>query len=171
MIDPALKLCVSAQCQLLDIGRSTYYYQRQSIESEANLALMEEIDRIYLAHPENGSQMMTRILRRRGCRVNRKRVQRLMQLMGICSLAPQPSTTTPHPAHVKYPYLLRNMRIDHPNQVWASDITYIPFTWIPVVVATPDFQEELQWHRRRIEKGVLRIFNTKLRSERSSLSV
>lgn len=145
MIDPALKLCVSSQCRLLGVASSTYYYERQGSESLGNLALMEEIDRIYLAHPENGSRMMTRILRRKGRLVNRKRVQRLMRLMGIASLTPQPSTTKPHPAHLKYPYLLRNMRIDHPNQVWASDITYIPFKkGFLYLVAIMD------WHSRKV---------------------
>jgi putative transposase len=122
MIDPALELAVSEQCRLLDVPRSTYYYERGVEESEENLALMKEIDRIYLAHPENGSRQMTSALRRRGHEVNRKRVQRLMQLMGIKSLSPQPKTTTPNKAHPVYPYLLRGVVVDHPNHVWAADI-------------------------------------------------
>jgi putative transposase len=117
---------VSVHCQLLEVARSSYY-QSQHHESEENLALMQEIDRAYLAHPENGSRMMVRVLRRRGHEVNRKRVQPLMQLMSIRSLAPQPGATNPHPGHPKYPYPLRNLRIDRPNQVWCADITYIPF--------------------------------------------
>jgi putative transposase len=144
MIDPGLELPVSIQCCLLDVARSNYYYQSQHHESEENLALMEEIDRAYLAHPENGSRMMVRVLRRRGHEVNRKRVQRLMRLMGIRSLAPQPSTTKPHPAHPKYPYLLRNLRINRPNQVWCADITYIPFKkGFLYLVAVMD------WHSRK----------------------
>jgi putative transposase len=84
---------------------------------------MELIDRLYLAHPENGSRMMVRVLRRTGHVVNRKRVQRLMNLMGIRSLAPQKKTTTPHPDHYKYPYLLRGLSIDRPNHVWCADTT------------------------------------------------
>lgn len=145
MIDPTLEVPVSVQCRLLDVARSSYYYESHSAESPENLGLMEEIDRLYLAHPENGSRLMTSVLRRKGHQVNRKRVQRLMQLMGIRSLAPQPSTTKPHPAHPKYPYLLRNLRIDHPNQVWAADITYIPFKkGFLYLVAIMD------WHSRKV---------------------
>jgi putative transposase len=145
MIDPGLELPVSVQCQLLEVARSTYYHQSKDKESDLNLELMEEIDRAYLAHPENGSRMMVRILRRRGHEVNRKRAQRLMQLMGIRSLAPQPSTTKPHPAHPKYPYLLRNLRINRPNQVWCADITYIPFAkGFLYLVAVMD------WHSRKV---------------------
>jgi putative transposase len=144
MIDPGLELPVSVQCQLLEVARSTYYHQSKDKESDLNLELMAEIDRAYLAHPENGSRMMVRILRRRGHEVNRKRAQRLMQLMGIRSLAPQPSTTKPHPAHPKYPYLLRNLRINRPNQVWCADITYIPFAkGFLYLVAVMD------WHSRK----------------------
>jgi len=144
VIDPGLEVSVSLQCQLLEVARSTYYYQSQHHESEENLTLMQEIDRAYLAHPENGSRMMVRVLRRRGHEVNRKRVQRLMQLMGIRSLAPQPATTKPHPAHPKYPYLLRNLRIDR-NQVWCANIMYIPFKkGFLYLVAIMD------WHSRKV---------------------
>jgi putative transposase len=106
---------------------------------------MEEIDRLYLAHPENGSRMMTKIPRRRGHEINHKRVQRLMQLMGLRSLSPQPKTTKAHPDHPKYPYLLRDLRVDHPNHVWASDITYIPFKkGFLYLVAIMD------WHSRKV---------------------
>jgi putative transposase len=126
MIDPVLELPVSDQCRLLGLARSTYYYEGAS-ETPENLALMEIIDRLYLAHPENGSRMMVRVLRRTGRVVNRKRVQRLMNLMGIRSLAPQKKTTVAHPEHFKYPYLLRGLSINRPNQVWCADITYVPF--------------------------------------------
>jgi putative transposase len=89
---------------------------------------MEIIDRLYLAHPEDGSRMMVKVLARMGRVVNRKWVQRLMNLMGIRSLAPQKKTTIPHPEHVKYPYRLRALNIDHPNHVWCADITYVQFT-------------------------------------------
>ena len=145
MIDPGLELPVSVQCQLLEVARSSYYYESKNKESEENLTLMQEIDRAYLAHPENGSRMMVRVLKRRGHKVNRKRIQRLMQLMGIRSLAPQPSTTKPHPAHPKYPYLLRNLSINRPNQVWCADITYIPFAkGFLYLVAIMD------WHSRKV---------------------
>jgi putative transposase len=145
MVDPGLDLPVSTQCSLLDVPRSTYYYESKNKESDLNLALMEEIDRLYLAHPENGSRMMTKILRRQGHEVNRKRVQRLMQLMGLRSLSPQPKTTKAHPDHPKYRYLLRDLRVDHPNHVWCSDITYIPFKkGFLYLVAIMD------WHSRKV---------------------
>lgn len=145
MIDPALALSVSVQCRLLGVARSTYYYKGKDNESPEDLALMEEIDQIYLAHPENGSRMMMRILRRTARTVNRKRIQRLMQLMGIASLAPQPSTTKAHPGHPKYPYLPRNLPINHPNHVWCADITYIPFKkGFLYLVAIMD------WHSRKV---------------------
>jgi putative transposase len=78
---------------------------------------MQVIDRLYLAHPENGSRMMTSVRRRMGYTLNRKRVRRLMRLTGIRSLCPQPSTTKAHSENLKYPYPLRNLRIDHPNHV------------------------------------------------------
>ena len=145
MIDPALELSVSDQCRLLGLARSTYYYERGVDESEENLALMLEIDQLYLAHPENGQRMMAKVLKRRGIVVNRKRVQRLMRIMGIRSLCPQPKTTTPNKAHPVYPYLLRNLVIDRPNQVWAADITYIPFKkgfWYLVAI--------MDWHSRKV---------------------
>ncbi|HQU00536.1 MAG TPA: IS3 family transposase, partial [Acidimicrobiales bacterium] len=108
MIDPRLELPVSDQCRLLSLARSTYYYEGAS-ETPENLALMEIIDRLYLNHPENGSRMKVRVLARMGHVVNRKRVQRLMNLMGIRSLAPQKKTTVAHSDHYKYPYLLHGL--------------------------------------------------------------
>ena len=128
MIDPELEgLSVTRQCELLSIPRSTYYYQRQEVECDENLALAAAIDRIWMAHPAFGSRKITQMLRRQGgVPANRKRVRRLMGLMGIASLAPGPTTTKANPAHIKYPYLLRDVVVDHPNQAWATDITYIP---------------------------------------------
>lgn len=89
---------------------------------------MRLIDEIYLADPALGSRKMAEVLRRRGFEINRKRVQRLMRLLGISSVAPKPSTSRPHPEHIKYPYLLRNVEVVRANQVWATDITYIPMS-------------------------------------------
>ncbi len=126
MIDPAHQnLSVSRQCRLLNINRSTYYYKKKPIKSE-DLKLMELIDKQYLKTPTWGSRSMRNHLRRLGYKVNRKRVQRLMRLMGLEAIYPKPRTSRPHPAHKVYPYLLRNLKIDRPNQVWAADITYIP---------------------------------------------
>ena len=144
MIDADLVLPIADQCRLLSLARSTYYYEGASGTPE-NLELMEIIDRFYLAHPENGSRMMVRVLARMGRIVNRKRVQRLMNLMGIHSLAPQKKTTIPHPEHVKYPYLLRGLNIDHPKHVWCADITYVPFKkGFLYLVAIMD------WHSRKV---------------------
>jgi putative transposase len=144
MIDPESDLSISEQCRLLGVPRSTYYYESRG-ESEENLALMERLDRLYLAHPENGSRMMVKVLARQGIGVNRKRVQRLMNLMGIRSLAPQRKTTVAHKEHVKYPYLLRGLLIDRPNMVWCADITYVPFKkGFLYLVAIMD------WHSRKV---------------------
>ena len=144
MIDPDHELSIENQCALLEVPRSTYYYEAAG-ESPENLALMEQIDRLYLAHPENGSRMMVRVLARQGVVVNRKRVQRLMNLMGIWSLAPQRKTTVANKEHFKYPYLLRGLLIDRPNQVWCTDITYIPFAkGFMYLVAIMD------WHSRKV---------------------
>jgi putative transposase len=144
LIDPDHELSIENQCALLKVPRSTYYYEGAG-ESPENLALMEQIDRLYLAHPENGSRMMVRVLARQGVVVNRKRVQRLMNLMGIRSLAPQRKTTVANKEHFKYPYLLRGLLIDRPNQVWCTDITYIPFAkGFMYLVAIMD------WHSRKV---------------------
>ncbi len=87
---------------------------------------MKIIDEEYTKHPFYGSRKMRDALRRRGHRVNRKRIQRLMRMMGIQSIAPRPGTSRPHPEHKVYPYLLRNLEVRCPDQVWSSDITYIP---------------------------------------------
>jgi putative transposase len=92
-------------------------------------ALMRRIDETYLKHPYYGSRRMAEVLSREGHPLNRKRAQRLMRLMGLEGMAPGPSTSRPHPEHQKYPYLLKNLNIVRPNQVWASDITYIPLAY------------------------------------------
>ena len=126
MIDPAHQnLSISRQCRLLNINRSTYYYKKKPIKPE-DLKLMELIDKQYLKTPTWGSRSMRNHLRRLGYKINRKRVQRLMRLMGLEAIYPKPRTSRPHPAHKVYPYLLRNLKIERPNQVWAADITYIP---------------------------------------------
>ncbi len=126
MIDPAHQnLSVSRQCQILKINRSTFYYKKKPIKPE-DLKLMELIDKQYLKTPTWGSRSMRNHLRRLGYKINRKRVQRLMRFMGLEAIYPKRRTSRPHPGHRIYPYLLRNLKIDHPNQVWAADITYIP---------------------------------------------
>jgi putative transposase len=119
------ELSFSRQCQLLGISRSSAYYKPQPVKAE-DLEWMRRIDEQFMKTPIYGSRSMTKHFRRLGHRVNRKRIQRLMQLMGIEAIYPKPKTSKPHPQHKIYPYLLRNLKIDHPNQVWAADITYIP---------------------------------------------
>lgn len=116
---------MSRQCELLELARSSYYYQPGS-ESTENLHYMRLIDEQYLHTPCYGSRRMTAWLQQQGHVINRKRVQRLMQVMGLEGLAPGPRTSRPHPQHKVYPYLLRGVQISHPNQVWCTDITYVP---------------------------------------------
>jgi len=116
---------VRRQCILIGLNRSTLYMQPQMGESEENLKLMQRIDEIYTAHPFYGSRKIAAVLVREGQRVNRKRVYRLMALMGLQSIAPKPNTSKKHPKHKVYPYLLRGVKIERVNQVWSTDITYI----------------------------------------------
>ncbi len=118
-------LSLSRQCRLLTISRSSFYYAAKG-ESPKNLALMRRIDELFLKYPFYGSRQMVRQLRREGVRVGRHRVRRLMRLMGLAAIYQAPKTSEPHPAHRIYPYLLRRLAIDRPNQVWCADITYIP---------------------------------------------
>ena len=145
MVDAANKrLSVSRQCRLLQVNRSTVYYKKRPMKS-MDLELMKLIDEQYLKTPSWGSRSMRNHLRRKGYKVNRKRVQRLMRLMGIEAIYPKPKTSRPHPDHKVYPYLLRNLTIDHPNQVWATDITYIPMSrGFMYLVAIMD------WHSRKV---------------------
>ncbi|QAR34007.1 IS3 family transposase [Geovibrio thiophilus] len=118
-------LSISSQCELLGISRSCYYYQ-ESGESALNLELMRIIDKQFMATPDFGSRQMAKLIRRYGYNVSRKRVSRLMKKMGIAAVYQKPKTSVPHPEHKTYPYLLRDIDINRPNQVWCSDITYIP---------------------------------------------
>ena len=126
LIDPRHpRLPVTRQCELVSISRSGFYYQPAG-GTLLNLALMRLIDEQFLATPWYGSRQMMRHLRREGYMVGRKRVRRLMARMGLEPIYQRPRTTVPHPGHRVYPYLLRDMVIDRPNQVWCADITYIP---------------------------------------------
>jgi putative transposase len=115
-------LSIRRQCELLELERSTYYYEPVP-ETPENLALMRAIDEMYLKHPYYGSRRLAVELR-----VNRKRMQRLMRVMGLEAVYPKPRTTRRCRAHRIYPYLLRNLHVERPDQVWSSDITYIPLT-------------------------------------------
>jgi putative transposase len=126
MIEPEHpRLSVVRQCELVSISRSGFYY-RPAGETPLNLTLMRLIDEQFLETPWYGSRQMARHLRREDYTVGRKRVRRLMARMGLEPIYQRPRTTIPHPGHRIYPYLLREMVIDRPNQVWCADITYIP---------------------------------------------
>jgi putative transposase len=118
-------LSMVRQCWLLDISRSGLYYQPKGI-SEDDLVHMKLIDRQYLATPFYGARKIAARLKSQGQLVNRKRVRRLMCLMGLKAIYRRPRTSKPAPGHKIYPYLLGGMKITRPNQVWAADITYIP---------------------------------------------
>jgi putative transposase len=118
-------LTICRQCDLLELNRSSFYYEPAQ-ETTENLALMKLIDQEYTAHPEKGSRRMTVWLNEQGSEVNRKRVQRLMRLMGLEAVYPRPNLSAKAAGHKVFPYLLRGVKIERPNQVWSTDITYIP---------------------------------------------
>jgi putative transposase len=126
MLDRAERvLSLRRQCALLGVARSSVY-RPATPANDNDAALMRQIDELFTAWPFLGSRRMTAMLRAEGVLVNRKRVQRLMRLMGIAALGPKPRTSKPAPGHRIYPYLLRDMAIERANHVWAADITYIP---------------------------------------------
>lgn len=112
------------QCALVGVSRGGYYY-RGAVESALTLELMHRIDTLYTEAPFYGSRRMTAALKRLGYQVNRKRVRRLMAVMGLEAIYPKPNTSQAHPEHRVYPYLLNAMSIERPNQVWSTDITYV----------------------------------------------
>lgn len=126
MIEPEhSRLSLARQCELVSISRSGFYY-RPAGETPLNRALMRLIDVQFLETPWYGSRQMMRHLRRAGYAVGRKRVRRLMAKMGLAPIYQRPRTSVPHPEHRVYPYLLRDLVINRPNQVWCADLTYIP---------------------------------------------
>jgi len=120
------EVSVERRCQLLELPRASYYRGPASGLREGDLELMRRIDELFLQHPWMGSRSLADQLTTPEAPVGRDRVRRLMLIMGIESLAPKPGTSKRHPKHPVYPYLLRGMTIDRPNQVWATDITYLP---------------------------------------------
>jgi putative transposase len=135
---------VSCQCALLDLPRSTFYHVPTPVTDE-ELELMRRIDRCHLAHPYYGSRRIRDWLEDEGYRVNRKRVQRLMRTLGLAALYPRRNLSLANQAHKVYPYLLRHLVVDRPNQVWATDVTYIPmargFVYLVAI---------LDWYSRRV---------------------
>jgi len=145
MIDPTHKLPISRQTKLLGLARSTAYYQPKPV-ADSDLALMAAMDRLHLDYPFMGSRALRDILRRTGFPgVARRHIATLMKKMGIEAIYRKPNTSKRHPGHKIYPYLLRGLTIDRPNQVWALDITYLPMRrGFLFLVAVMD------WHSRKI---------------------
>jgi putative transposase len=147
------KLTIQRQCELIGLPRSSYY--REGLagqETPKNLEFMRLIDKEYTDHPFYGTRQIRNVLRRKGYKINRKRVQRLMRKMGIQSIAPKPNTSKAHPQNKVYPYLLRNFDVTRSNQVWSTDITYIPlaggFVYLTAVI---------DWHSRYVLSWELSI--------------
>jgi len=140
--DPGLSIV--AQCRLLKVARSSLYYRPVPVSAD-DLTLMRRMDELHLAYPFYGSRRLAAALRRDGWSANRKRVRRLMQVMGLETIYQKPNTSQAHPEHKVYPYLLRGLPIDRPNQVWCADITYIPMAkGFVYLVAVMD------WFSRRV---------------------
>ncbi len=144
-VDRSHALPVSRQCKVLDISRSSAYRMPAAVDSEA-LDLMRKLDELHLRHPFKGSRRLRDDLWDvYGLQVNRKRVQRLMRIMGIRALYPGAKTTHPNPQHKVYPYLLRDLEINRVNQVWCTDLTYIPmrkgFLYLVAI---------MDWHSRKV---------------------
>jgi putative transposase len=116
------------QCELLNISRGAYYYE-PCAESQENLDLMRWLDELHLEYPAYGSRRLTVLLRRKGHAVNRKRVRRLLQVMGIEAIYPKGNLSQPGEGHEIFPYLLKGLEINGPNQVWCLDITYLPMAY------------------------------------------
>jgi putative transposase len=144
MIDRDHDLSLTRQAELLGLSRGTIYYVPRPV-SETDLALMRKIDELHLEHPFAGARMLRDMLAAEGSKIGRRHVTTLMQRMGIEALYRRPRTTRPAPGHEVHPYLLRGLVIDHPNQVWATDITYIPMARGFVYLAAV-----MDWFARRI---------------------
>lgn len=144
MIDPEHKLPVTRQAELLDLSRSSVYYLPRPV-SDKDLQLMRLIDELHLEYPFAGSRMLRDMLWLKGFDVGRRHVRTLMQRMGVEALYRRPRTTKPGAGHQIFPYLLRGVSVDRPNQAWAMDITYIPmakgFVYLAAVV---------DWFSRRV---------------------
>jgi putative transposase len=144
MIDRTHELPMTQQCKSLGLARSTVYYTPQEVSAE-DLALMRRIDQLHLQHPFAGSRILRDLLRPEGYAVGRRHVSTLMKRMGIEALYRKPNTSRKRSGDQIYSYLLRDLKVERPNQVWAADITYIPmargFVYLTVV---------LDWYSRRV---------------------
>jgi putative transposase len=187
LIEPGNALIsLRRQSELLGVSRSTLYYERQPI-SIFDLELMNLLDEQYTRTPFYGTRRMTWFLRTQGYDVNRKRVKRLLRTMGLHAIYPGPRMSVPSPGHKIYPYLLRGVRIDRPNQVWSSDITYIRlrggFVYLMAVIdwfsryvvawelsVAMDAEFCVSGLERALSKGKPEIFNTDQGSQFTSLA-
>jgi len=175
-VEPDPEYSIRRQCRLAGVPRSSAYYEPVP-ETPENLFLMRLIDEQYMRHPEFGYPRMTDWLKDEGFEVNHKRVARLMQLMGIQAITPGPHTSRPAPDHKIYPYLLRNVEVERVNQVWSTDITYIPMRhgfmfltavieWYSRYVLAWEVSNTLESHfcvtalERALTQGTPEIFNT-----------
>jgi putative transposase len=144
MIDREHDLPIVRQAELVRISRGSVYYRPRPVP-DADLAIMRRLDRLHLEYPFAGARMLRGLLAAEGCKIGRRHVKTLMQRMGMEALYRRPRTSKPEPGHKVYPYLLRGLSIERPNQVWAMDITYIPmargFVYLAVV---------LDWASRRV---------------------
>ena len=144
MIDREHDLSITKQAEALNISPGSVYYLPRPV-SASDLEVMRRLDRLHLQFPFAGSRMLRGLLAAEGCKIGRRHVKTLMKRMGIEALYRRPRTTKPEPGHKIYPYLLRDLQITRPNQVWAMDITYIPmargFVYLTVV---------LDWFSRRL---------------------
>ena len=144
MIDRTLDLPLTRQAKVLKLSRSSLYYQPRPV-SPADLAIMRRIDELHLDYPFAGSRMLRDLLRGEGVEIGRCRIRTMMKRMGIEAIYRRPNTSKATPGHRIYPYLLRGLTIDRPNQAWAMDITYIPmargFVYLAAVV---------DWFSRRV---------------------
>ena len=139
-------MALTRQCELTGMARATVYAPGLTAKPDAQeLTLLELIDAEYTRHPFYGSRKIKHYLRGSGYKINRKRVQRLMGILGLAGMAPGPNTSRPHPQHKVYPYLLRGVNVIRPNQVWSTDITYIRlargFVYLVAVI---------DWYSRRV---------------------
>ena len=125
LVAPCVELSIRRQCELVEVSRSGFYYEPIA-ETEENLALMRRLDAMHMERPVYGSRRLTVLLNREGHAVNRKRVTRLLQVMGVEAVYPKRSLSQPGEGHRIYPYLLKDLEICGPDQVWCSDITYVP---------------------------------------------
>lgn len=145
-------ISISHQAELLSLSRSSLYYKPQPQVSEYDKMVMDEIDKIYTRFPSYGKRRMSNQLKRNGFDIGVKKARKLMLIMGLEAIYPKPNTSKSHPEHYKFPYLLRNKVITKPNEVWATDITYIrtAYGWLYLVAIIDWYSRYVLAHRTSI---------------------